>query len=288
MKIIINESQFNNIIKEQRFKFLRDLLRASKSIAPELRTLKDYDNAINYFKNLNKSFGEEQMVLIKKLKGKEINGQEYVKQLNDLHVKYKMKDSHTFNDYIKELEDIKKSFENKRLIKDIPQQNILKDKNQLTKNISGGGSNNRGVFDLGNGYVAKGSNYGWTNPEIKLLNMKDRIKSPRIMRTVQIKSIPDNAGKDVIYFVQQKAVGTTMDKMSIDQIRRIPKQHIDNFRKDLNELRSIGMTVDPSKMSNFVYDANKGIQLIDLGIGDYLNRVGKIDEVINHVLKIGK
>ena len=73
--------------------------------------------------------------------------------------------------------------------------------------------------------------------------------------------------------------------MSVDEIRKIPDIHKKNFEKDLIELKNIGVTVDPSKMNNFIYNPSKGIQLIDLNVGNYLSEPGRLQHTINHVLK---
>jgi hypothetical protein len=118
-----------------------------------------------------------------------------------------------------------------------------------------------------------------------MLNYKDKIKSPRISKTVQVKNMVDKSGKESIYIVQQKSVGRPMSDMSIDEIRKIPDIHRKNFEKDLIELKNIGVTVDPSKMNNFIYDPSKGIQLIDLNVGSYLSEPGRLQHTINHILK---
>ena len=103
------------------------------------------------------------------------------------------------------------------------------------------------------------------------------------MKTVQVKSFTNANGKEVVYQVQQKATGRSMDKMSVDEIRKIPEIHKQNFIKDVDELESLGGVIDPSKMSNFFYDPAKGIQIIDLG-GINTTRTKK-DVIIKHVLK---
>ena len=144
-----------------------------------------------------------------------------------------------------------------------PQQNILKSENQLGKNISDGGTNNKGVFELGDDYVARLSAHGYDDAS-RLVNYADKIKSPRIAKTLQVKEID---GK--VYQVQNKVTGTPIPKLSETELQNIPKEHIDNFWKDKAELDNLGLSIDISGgKSNIFYDPKKGFQFIDLGIGE--------------------
>jgi hypothetical protein len=159
-----------------------------------------------------------------------------------------------------------------------PQQNILKSESQLGKNISDGGSNTKGVFELGDDYVARLSAHGYDDAS-RLINYTDKIKSPRISKTLQVKEID---GK--VYQVQEKATGTPITKLSIEDYKNIPKQHIDNFWKDKTELDKLGLSIDISGgKSNVFYNKNKGFQFIDLGIGK-----NESNKVISETLKLPK
>jgi len=158
-------------------------------------------------------------------------------------------------------------------------------------NISQGGQNNIGVFDLGDGYVAKVSSFkigGWYDQGIGNLKWKDKIKSPRVMKTVEVKSFIDSKGKEVVYQIQQKAIGKPMDQLTKAELEKIPKIHIENFKKDLEELYRNNIVVDP-KVSNFIYDPSKGIQFIDLGgIRKYNKTQDSAEGILDMMLKNAK
>jgi hypothetical protein len=150
----------------------------------------------------------------------------------------------------------------KQDIANASQQNILKSENQLGKNISDGGSNTKGVFELGDDYVARLSAHGYDDSS-RLVNYANKIKSPRIAKTLQVKEIN---GK--VYQVQNKATGTPITQLSEQEFKNIPKEHVDNFWKDKAELDELGLSIDISGgKSNILYDPKKGFQIIDLGIG---------------------
>lgn len=282
-------------LDEQRgqiLKFVKSLVDKSKSTKPATQMLsnvtrkfKNVDDAILFYEKRRKSFEAEWMSLMKKLRNKEVNAQQYSNGLEILKKQYGIKDVNHFNNKISELKDRKKVSNLKSIVGNLSQEKILTNPEQLGKNISAGGSNNLGVFDLGNGYVAKKSKFGFKDDGIELLKYKDKIKSPRISKTVQVKNMPEADGTQSLYIVQQKAVGKPMSDMSVEEIRKIPQTQIKNFEKDLNELKNLGVTVDPSKMNNFIYNPDKGIQLIDLNVGNYLSQPGRIEHTINHVLR---
>ena len=150
----------------------------------------------------------------------------------------------------------------KQDIANAPQQNILKSENQLGKDISDGGSNTKGVFELGDDYVARLSAHGYDDSS-RLVNYANKIKSPRTAKTLQVKEID---GK--VYQVQNKATGTPITQLSEQEFKNMPKEHIDNFWKDKAELDDLGLSIDISGgKSNVYYDPKKGFQIIDLGIG---------------------
>ena len=162
-----------------------------------------------------------------------------------------------------ELEKQLREYKVKQDIINVPQQNILKSEEQLGKNISDGGTNNKGVFELGDDYVARLSAHGYDDAS-RLVNYADKIKSPRIAKTLQVKELN---GK--VYQVQNKVTGTPIPKLSETELQNIPKKHIDNFWKDKAELDNLGLSIDISGgKSNIFYDPKKGFQFIDLGIGE--------------------
>ena len=284
-----DEEQFNH--SEINENLLRQIIKGAGRSAKKLKTIpkarrfKNLDDAIMFYQNKKVKFESDWKVIMDKFRSKKINGTQFTTELNNLKRQYGIKDVNYFNDMISKLKDSRKVSNLKSIMGNAPQENILKSPNQLGKNISAGGSNNLGVFDLGNGYVAKKTSHGFKDDSIEMLKYKDKIKSPRISKTVQVKNMTDKSGKESIYIVQQKSVGRPMSDMSVDEIRKIPDIHKKNFEKDLIELKNIGVTVDPSKMNNFIYNPNKGIQLIDLNVGDYLSMPGKLEHTIKHVLK---
>jgi len=149
----------------------------------------------------------------------------------------------------------------KKEISGSPQLDLLQSEGQLGANISDGGSNSLGVFELGDSHVARLSKYGHDDAS-RLINYTERIKSPRIAKTVQVKEIN---GK--VYQVQERASGTPITKMSEAELKSVPQEHIENFWSDKAELDQLGLSVDVSGgKSNIFYDNKKGFQFIDLGI----------------------
>jgi hypothetical protein len=220
---------------------------------------------IVYLQNVEQKFKKEEQLLITKLLNKEINHQQFSSEAVKLSRKYnidKVRDG-----IFKRRKQINIE-KNRKIVANTPQENIIKSRYEAMrgKNISQGGSNNLGVFDLENGYIAKVSNKaGWADQGIGNLKLKDKIKSPRVMKTVEVKSFIDSKGKEIVYQIQQKATGKPMDRLTKAEIEQIPKEHLTNFKKDLEELYRNNVYVDPSKRSNFIYDPSKGIQFIDLG-----------------------
>ena len=189
-------------------------------------------------------------------KAKKISVAEFKTKVKELGVPELMQKRHNLEAQIKALKI-------KQDIAHAPQKNILHSESQLGKNISDGGSNTKGVFEVGNDYVARLSNNGWRDHANKLLNYSNRIKSPRTGRTLQVKELNGN-----VYQVQNKVTGTPVLKLSDKEIQNIPQHHIDNFWKDKAELDNLGLSIDVSGgKSNVYYDKIKGFQIIDIGIG---------------------
>jgi len=160
-----------------------------------------------------------------------------------------------------ELETILREHKIKQDIVNTPQQNILKSEKQLGKNISEAGISNKGVFEVGDKYVARLSAHGYDDASI-LVKYADKIKSPRIAKTLQVKELNGN-----VYQVQEKVTGTPVEKLTEIELQNIPKEHIDNFLKDKAELEELGLYIDfDNANSNMLYDSKKGFQFIDLGI----------------------
>jgi len=168
----------------------------------------------------------------------------------------------------------------KQNIANTPQKNILKSEDQLGKDISDGGTNNKGVFELEDNYVARLSAHGYDDASL-LVNYADKIKSPRVAKTLQVKEIN---GK--VYQVQEKVTGTPMPQLSEAELQNIPKEHIDNFWKDKAELENLGLTIDISGgKSNIFYDPKKGFQFIDLGISPVGKNMMESNEIFAQTYK---
>ncbi len=99
------------------------------------------------------------------------------------------------------------------------------------------------------------------------------------MKTHQVKELN---GK--VFQVQDKATGIPYTQLSEKQLKNIPKEHIDNFYKDISELERNGLSIDISGgKSNIFYDPKKGFQFIDLGIGE----MPTASEILKGFLPIG-
>ncbi len=176
-------------------------------------------------------------------KAGKITGEDYKFKVNKLFESQGGWDNTRFN-LEKQLRELKV----KNDIANTPQQNILQSESQLGKNISTGGSQSKGVFELGDDYVARLSAYGYDNAS-RLVNYQDKITSPRVAKTLQVKEID---GK--VYQVQQKATGKPLDQLSQEELSNIPKEHINNFWKDKAELDNLGLNIDVSGgKSNIFY-----------------------------------
>jgi len=205
---------------------------------------------IGHLRQIIIGFNREEAILIDRLGQGKINQTQYNSELAKLRSKsQKVRDA-----LYKRYEQLKIE-KNRMVVANTPQENIIKSRYEAMRrgsNISQGGVNNLGVFDLGNGYVAKIAEHGWQDPGIQNVYWKDKIKSPRVMKTVQVASFIDSEGKEVVYQIQQKATGTPLKNMSIDAMAKglnpfanIPEIHRTNFKN--------------------LYDPSNGIQFIDLG-----------------------
>ena len=103
---------------------------------------------------------------------KKISAAEFKTKVKELSITELMQKRHNLEAQIRALKI-------KQGIAHAPQKNILHSESQLGKNISDGGSNTKGVFEVGDDYVARLSNDGWRDHANKLLNYSNRIKSPR-------------------------------------------------------------------------------------------------------------
>ena len=220
---------------------------------------------ISKLKSEKELYEKNYQSLVSKYKNKEITPEQYKIE----YQKIAPENPYLIGDLEKQVRELKV----KQDIFNTPQKNILTSETQLGKNISDGGSNNKGVFELGDNYVAKLSAHGYDDAS-RLVNYADKLTSPRIMKTHQVKEFN---GK--VYQVQDKATGIPYTQLSEQQLKNLPKNHIDNFYKDIAELEKNGLNIDISGgKSNIFYDSKKGFQFIDLGIGKMpnINDVNKV------------
>jgi hypothetical protein len=220
---------------------------------------------ISKLKSEKELYEKNYQSLVSKYKNKEITPEQYKIE----YQKIAPENPYLIGDLEKQVRELKV----KQDIFNTPQKNILTSETQLGKNISDGGSNNKGVFELGDNYVVKLSAHGYDDAS-RLVNYADKLTSPRIMKTHQVKEFN---GK--VYQVQDKATGIPYTQLSEQQLKNLPKNHIDNFYKDIAELEKNGLNIDISGgKSNIFYDSKKGFQFIDLGIGKMpnINDVNKV------------
>jgi len=228
------------------------------------------ESKISKLKEQEALYNTNQKKLWQDFKDKKITGEEYKKQIKEIQP------WDFFENPIHALEKQLRELKVKQEIINTPQKNILKSESQLGKNISDGGTNNKGVFELGDNYVARQSAHGYDDASL-LVNYSDKITSPRIMKTHQVKELN---GK--VFQVQDKATGVPYTQLSKEQLKNIPQNHIDNFYKDIAELEKNKLNIDISGgKSNIFYDSEKGFQFIDLGIGN----MPDINDINNIVLK---
>ena len=64
--------------------------------------------------------------------------------------------------------------------------------------------------------------------------------------------------------IMDKATGTGAEKLSDDQIDKIPQEHWDRFLEDIKALSGKGIQTDLTKRSNLFYDSSKGFQFLDI------------------------
>jgi len=193
---------------------------------------------------------------ISQLRNKIITPEEYQKRYIDLNIENDIWLRHDINKELRELQV-------QRDILFTPQKNILTSKEQLGKNISDGGTNNKGVFELNNNpnFVAKKSAFGYDN-SARLINYQNKISSDRIMKTVQVKNLDND-----VYYIQNKASGIPARYLTEKQINDIPFEHYKNFWADIEELKKLKMSVDLSGgRANIFYSPDKGFELIDIGL----------------------
>lgn len=218
---------------------------------------------LSKIESINTEYTNFQRSLISLFKAKKLSAEEFSRNITI-----------TYGDDKKELPtrliwvayDIKKTLRGIDIlekIKDTKQEDILKNDSDLLDNISLGGTNSKGVYNiLGHkDYIAKEINS--IDDAVLLINYANSIKSPRIMKTVQYIEINNRH-----FVIQKKASGTNLHSLNSNEIEKITTLQKNNFLADLEELRAIGLNIDISgNKANYFYDPNLGIQIIDLGIG---------------------
>lgn len=230
----------------------RDILDKNISEHPEIKNLIDQHSEI---KNTITDKDNKFKLLWDDYTNGKITKEEYIAEQQNIN---------TVEDLKKEAA-LSKQIRQKKIelqLQDTHENNILTSESQLGKNISTGGSNTIGVYELPNNQVARLSKYGYDDASL-LVNYKDKITSPVIKKTLQVKNID---GK--VYQVQQRATGNSIYDLTESQISKIPKEHLEEFWKAKRQLDNLGLNIDISgKKANIFYDPAKGFEIIDLGIG---------------------
>ena len=212
---------------------------------------------IENYKNMEFQAEEKRKQLFQSYKNQKLTVQEYTQQVKEL-LPWEVDNNPRYpsEKKIRELEV-------QRDIQYVIQPNILSNERQLGENISDGGSNNKGVFLLEDDKVARLSKRGYDNAS-RLILYRDRIVSPVIKKTLQIKEINGE-----IYQVQQIAYWKGILSYSKQEIQDIPVEHYRTFWEAIQEMRWLGLSLDISwGKSNVFYDSHHGFSIIDLGIGD--------------------
>lgn len=267
---------YNKLLEQKRLKDIAELSKSSSSSDPVAINL---EAQIAKLKEQEALAEESRKVLWNDYKANNITAEEYTAGAKELNPG--LEGTNPRFELEEQLKNLKAD-ESKNIISEIPQENILKSKDQLGKDVrtfeNNLGSNNEGVYNLNDDYVAKITRHGFSDESNMLVAYADKIKSPRTAKVVQIKEIE---GK--VYQVQNKATGIPITELSEAELLNIPKEHIDNFWKDKAELDELGLSLDISGGkydSNIFYDPEKGFQIIDLGIGK-----GPANEVIAQTYK---
>lgn len=132
------------------------------------------------------------------------------------------------------------------------------------ESIAIGGSNHKGVFAISENRIVKmlnSTNYPYELPMVKLTQ---EMEADNLVKTYDVFE-HDN----LLYVVQDKAIGKEMQAYSQEEVDAIPQEHYDALVQLVNKYASHGIATDPSKISNLFYDPQKGFTVIDLGAVTY-------------------
>lgn len=135
---------------------------------------------------------------------------------------------------------------------------------KTNESISQKGGNQKGIFDLPGNKIVKIVSSGNYPYELPLVKLTKDLSGSNIVKTYDVFE-KDN----LVYVIQDKALGKHFDEYSEEEQKAIPQAHYDNLVKLINTYAECGIGTDPSKISNLLYDPEKGFTVIDLGAVTY-------------------
>jgi hypothetical protein len=122
------------------------------------------------------------------------------------------------------------------------------------------GGKNIGIYPYGN-YIIKRVKPARAFKQADVDRLAQRVSGmERVIVPKAIITLKD--GSQAI--IMDKATGTGAEKLSDDQIDKIPQEHWDRFLEDIKALSGKGIQTDLTKRSNLFYDSSKGFQFLDI------------------------
>lgn len=205
------------------------------------------------------------------LKSKAITKQEYIKQLQILEKEYPT---------IADITSAKERDIIKKYGYEISKEKIQDYIQKLWVDIQWWGSNAQWVHEIMETNLVAVIKSEWSFvyelPQKSLMNWLTTSRVPRIVDVFLYE------GKT--YKIMERSPGKSVEKLSLEEIKNIPQEHYDNYVRDLKELETVGLQVDPSKASNVFYDKETWFHFIDLGIKE--STISMFDNIKN--LQLGK
>jgi hypothetical protein len=170
-----------------------------------------------------------------------------------------------------ELEQEIRILEQKLRMDGTREKEILTSIDQLGRNVSTGGQNNLGVYEIEGypEYVARRTRWTDLDPANDMVTYSGALKThPNIKKTVQVKEFTMEDGSKQVYQVMEKATGKPLNAYSQEYLQGVPEEHKEQFWDDVNALRRLGIKIDTEKDDNYFYDPAVGFQFIDLHPGN--------------------
>ncbi len=205
------------------------------------------------------------------LQSKALTKQEYIKQLQILEKEYPT---------IADITSAKERDIIKKYGYEISKEKIQDYIQKLWVDIQWWGSNAQWVHEIMETNLVAVIKSEWSFvyelPQKSLMNWLTTSRVPRIVDVFLYE------GKT--YKIMERSPGKSVEKLSLEEIKNIPQEHYDNYVRDLKELETVGLQVDPSKASNVFYDKETWFHFIDLGIKE--STISMFDNIKN--LQLGK